>query len=98
LIQFPIHFEIIVDIEHVETLALGGKIRDIMRLQKQFDPGRWRKLKGVTKVRLKSGRICNAVVHWHEEHGIDRKKMKIKKLFDEEHERGTKRDDVCTLH
>jgi len=76
------HFEIIGDIEDVETLAVGGRIRDIMRIQKQFGPGRWRKLKGVAKVRLQSGRICNAEVHWYEAHGVGRKKMKIKNLLD----------------
>jgi hypothetical protein len=76
------HFEIIGDIEGVETLAVGGRIRDIMRIQKQFGPGRWRKLKGVAKVRLQSGRICNAEVHWYEAHGIGRKKMKIKRFLD----------------
>ena len=76
------HFEIIGDIEDVETLAVGGRIRDIMRIQKQFGPGRWRKLKGMAKVRLQSGRICNAEVHWYEAHGIGRKKMKIKNLLD----------------
>ena len=76
------HFEIIGDIEDVETLTVGGRIRDIMRIQKQFGAGRWRKLKGVAKVRLQSGRICNAEVHWYEAHGIGRKKMKIKNLLD----------------
>jgi len=76
------HFEIIGDIKDVETLAVGGRIRDIMRIQKQFGPGRWRKLKGVAKVRLQSGRICNAEVHWYEAHGIGRKKMKIKRFLD----------------
>jgi hypothetical protein len=76
------HFEIIGDIEDVETLAVGGRIRDIMRIQKQFGPGRWRKLKGVAKVRLQSGRIRNAEVHWYEAHGIGRKKMKIKRFLD----------------
>jgi len=76
------HFEIIGDIMDVETLAVGGRIRDIMRIQKQFGPGRWRKLKGVAKVRLQSGRICNAEVHWYEAHGIGRKKMKIKRFLD----------------
>ena len=76
------HFEIIGDIEDVETLAVGGRIRDIMRIQKQFGSGRWRKLKGLAKVRLQSGRICNAELHWYEAHGIGRKKMKIKKLLD----------------
>ena len=76
------HFEIIGEIEDVETLAVGGRIRDIMRIQKQYGPGRWRKLKGVAKVRLQSGRICNAEVHWYEAHGIGRKKVKIKRLLD----------------
>jgi hypothetical protein len=47
-----VHFEIIGDIEEIEAMAIGGSIRDIMRLQKQFGRGRWRKLKGFAKVRL----------------------------------------------
>ena len=58
------HFEIIGEIENIETVAAGGRIRDIMRLHKQFGPGRWRKLKGVARVRLLSGRICEAEIHW----------------------------------
>jgi len=76
------HFEIIGDIEDVETLAVGGRIRDIMRIRKQFGPGRWRKLKGIAKVRLQSGRMRSAEVHWYEAHGIGRKKMKIKRFLD----------------
>jgi len=76
------HFEIIGDIEDVGILAIGGRIRDIMRIQKQFGPGRWRKLKGIARVRLQSGRIRNAEVHWYEAHGIGRKKMKIKRFLD----------------
>jgi len=41
------HFEIIGDIENIETIAIGGNIRDIMLLRKQYGAGRWRKLKGV---------------------------------------------------
>jgi len=76
------HFEIIGEIENIETLAVGGRIRDIMRIQKQYGPGRCRKLKGVAKVRLQSGRTCNAELHWYEARGIGRKKMKIKRLLD----------------
>jgi len=76
------HFEIIGEIENIETVAVGGRIRDIMRLRKQFGPGRWRKLKGVARVRLLSGRICKAEIHWCEAHGIGKKKMKIKRLLD----------------
>lgn len=76
------YFEIIDHIENIETIAVGGRIRDIMRLRKQYGPGRWRKLRGIAKVRLKRGKICQAEVHWYEAHGIGRKKMKIKHLLD----------------
>ena len=76
------HFEIIDEIEEIETIAVAGRIRDIMRLQKQHGSGRWRKMKGVAKVRLQSGNIRKAEVHWYEAHGIGRKKLKIKQLLD----------------
>ena len=76
------YFEIIEDIGEIETIAIGGNIRDIMRIQKQYGPGRWRKLKGIAKIRLESGRICRAELHWYEAHGIGRKKMKIKRFLD----------------
>ena len=63
-------------------IAVGGRIRDIMRLRRQFGSGRWRKLKGVARVRLASGNIRTAEVHWYEAHGIGRKKMKIKRFLD----------------
>jgi len=76
------YFEIINEIENVETIAVGGKIRDIMRIRKQYGVGRWRKMKGVANVRLQSGVIRKAELHWYEAHGIGRKKMKIKRLLD----------------
>ncbi len=76
------HFEIIGDIEEIETIAIGGSIRDIMRLQKQFGRGRWRKLKGFAKVRLQSDHIRKAELHWYEAHGIGKRKMKIKGFLD----------------
>ncbi len=76
------YFEIIDDIENIETIAVGGKIRDIMRIRKHYGEGRWRKLKGVAKVRLQNGRILKAELHWYESHGIGRKKMKIKRFMD----------------
>ncbi len=75
-------FEIIGEIEEIENIAIGGKIRDIMRLQKQFGPARWRKLKGFAMVRLQSGNIRKAELHWYEAHGIGRKKIKIKRFLD----------------
>ncbi|RMH33385.1 MAG: hypothetical protein D6690_12355 [Nitrospirae bacterium] len=76
------HFEIIGEIENVETIAVGGRIREIMRLRKQFGPGRWRKLKGTATVKLGSGRIRKAELHWYEAHGIGKKKIKIKQFLD----------------
>ena len=76
------YFEIINEIKNVETIAVGGNIRDIMRVRKQYGVGRWRKMKGVANVRLQSGVIRKAELHWYEAHGIGRKKMKIKRLLD----------------
>ncbi len=76
------HFEIIGTIENVEMIAVGGRIREIQRLRKQFGSGRWRKLKGVADIRLTNGHIRRAEVHWYEAHGIGRKKMKIKRFLD----------------
>ena len=76
------YFEIINEIEDIETIAVGGNIRDIMRLRKQFGVGRWRKLKGIASIRLKNGGIRKAELHWYEARGVGRKKMKIKKFLD----------------
>lgn len=76
------YFDIIGEIEEIQTIAVGGRIQDIMRIRKQYGPGRWRKLKGIAKVRLQSGRICKVEVHWYEAHGIGRKKMKIKRILE----------------
>lgn len=74
--------EIIGKIEHIETIAVGGRIRDIMRLRRQYGDGRWRKLKGIAQIRLAGGQVRTAEVHWYEAHGIGRKKMKIKRFLD----------------
>jgi hypothetical protein len=52
-----------------------------MRLRRQYCEGRWRKLKGLADVRISSGKIKQAEVHWYEAHGIGRKKMKIKRFI-----------------
>ena len=75
------HFEIVGKIEDVRTIAVGGRIRDIMRLRRQFGPGRWRKLRGIARIRIAGGQTRKAEVHWYEAHGIGRKKMKIKRFL-----------------
>jgi hypothetical protein len=77
-----VNFEIVGEIVEIETIAVGGRIRDIMRLRRMFGPGRWRKLKGTAEVKLASGTIRRAEVHGYEAHGIGRKKMKIKRFLD----------------
>ena len=76
------YFELIGEISDVEVIAVGGNIADIMRLRRQFGPGRWRKLKGIAAVRTDRGNIRLAELHWYEAHGIGRKKMKIKRFLD----------------
>ena len=76
------HFEVVGHIRDIETIAVGGRIREIMRLRRQFGGGRWRKMKGVATVRLLTGGLRTAELHWYEAHGIGRRKMKIKRLLD----------------
>jgi hypothetical protein len=75
-------FEIIGEITDVETIAVGSKIRDIARLRRVYGRGRWRKLKGVARVRLRSGRIRLAEVHWYKAHGIGKREIKRKRYLD----------------
>ena len=76
------YFDIVGEIGSVELIAAGGRIREIMRLRKQYGHGRWRKLKGVAWVRLRNGKLHKAEIHWYEAHGIGKKKMKIKRFLD----------------
>ena len=76
------NFEIISEITEIQTMFVGRKIRDLARLQKMYGKGRWRKLKGVAHVRLRSGRIRLAELHWYEAHGIGRKEIKRKQYLD----------------
>ena len=75
------HFEILGKIRDVEIIAVGGRIRDIMRLRKRFGGDRWRKLKGIADVRLAGGSVRTVELHWYEAHGIGKKKMKTKRLL-----------------
>jgi len=74
-------FEILGEISGVETIATGSEIREIARLRRIYGRGRWRKRKGVARVRLVDGSIHLAEVHWYEVAGIGRKEFKIKHLL-----------------
>lgn len=76
------NFEIIGEIAVVETIAAGPGIRDIKRLRKIYGKGRWRKMKGVARVRLENGRVRLAELHWYEAHGVGKKEIKRKCYLD----------------
>ena len=71
-------FELIGRIRDIQPIAIGQTIRGLARLRKRYGSGRWRKLKGIARVRLIDGTIHTAEVHWYEAHGIGRKELKIK--------------------
>ncbi len=75
-------FEIIGQIVDVETIAVGSGIREVARLRRMYGRGKWRKLKGVARVRLGSGRIRLAEIHWYEAHGIGKREIKRKRYLD----------------
>ncbi len=52
-VKNPVYFEIIGEIKYIETIVIGGRIRDIMRIQKQFGHGRGVSLKVLEKFVLK---------------------------------------------
>jgi len=53
-------FEIIGDMDHIETIAIGSFIREVERLRKTYGLGRWRKLKGNATIRLDDGTVFEA--------------------------------------
>ena len=75
-------FEIVGELTQFETIAAGEGIRDLQRLRRLYGRGRWRKLKGVALIRLRSGTIRRAELHWYEAHGIGRKEIKRKRYVD----------------
>lgn len=76
------NFEILGKIIDIEIIAVGSSIHDLARLRRKYGKGRWRKLKGLATVRLRSGRIRLAELHWYEAHGIGRKEIKRKRYQD----------------
>jgi hypothetical protein len=77
-----VHFEIVGPIEGVATIAVGRGIRELDRLEKLYGKGRWRKMKGEALIRLASGRVRRAELHWYEAHGIGKRLMKRKRYLD----------------
>ena len=75
-------FELVGEITDVEPIAVGKGVRIRHLLVKRYGRGRWRKLKGVGRVRLHDGTERPAELHWFEAHGIGRRKLRIKRFLD----------------
>jgi hypothetical protein len=75
-------FDLVGDITDIETIGAGRGIRDLPRLPRLYGRGRWRKMKGSARIRLRDGRIRLAELHWYEAHGIGKKEIKRKRYLD----------------
>ena len=75
------HFKIIGELDAVETIATGSGIRELARLRKLYGRGRWRKRKGIARVRLTGGDVVLAELHWYEATGIGKREFKIKRFL-----------------
>jgi hypothetical protein len=76
-----VKFQILGEIQHIETIASGHGIRDFRVLSKLFGTGNWRKLKGFAIVRFANGTVAEAELHWYEAHGIGKRWMKVKRVI-----------------
>lgn len=75
-------FQVVGDIEQIETIARGTGIRELDRLYEAYGRGRWRKRKGIARIRLGDGTVTRAELHWYEATGIGRREFKIKRFLD----------------
>jgi hypothetical protein len=57
-------FELLSELADIETIAVGAGIRDLPRLRRLYGKGRWRKMKGIARIRLKNGYVHMAELHW----------------------------------
>ena len=73
--------EILGKIVRIETIAVGRSIRELARLERVHGPGRWRKRKGIARVRVGGGPSFMAEVHWYEASGVGRREFKIKRML-----------------
>ena len=75
-------FDLVSPMEGIEAFATGRQIRELARLRRAYGNGRWRKRKGVAKVRFRDGRVRSAELHWYEASGVGRVEFKIKRYVD----------------
>lgn len=63
-------------------IAAGLSVRDRARRRRLYGLGRWRKMKGVARIRLLNGDVRMAELHWYEAHGIGKREIKRKGYVD----------------
>ncbi len=80
------YFEIVGEVSKIEVMAAGRGVRRLRFLRRRYGGRHWRKMKGIATVRLESGSVRRAEVHWYEAHGVGRRGWKVKRFLDEEHE------------
>lgn len=76
------NFEIVSDSAETEIIARGRGIRELSRLRRIYGAGHWRKLKGVARIRLSTGRERLAELHGDEAQGIGKREFKRKRYLD----------------
>ena len=77
------YFQVVGTIKQIQVIATGLGVRERRRLWKAYGQGRWRKLKGMARVKLANGELMSAELHWYEAHGIGKREFKIKRLLRE---------------
>jgi hypothetical protein len=77
-----VFFQIVGEFTNIQAIAVGRRIRVLGRLKKLYGAGRWRKMKGEAVVRLATGQLRHAELHWYEAHGVGKRGMKVKRLLD----------------
>ncbi len=76
------YFKLVGEITNVETIAVGRRIRQLERLTRLYGKGRWRKMKGEALIRLATGELRRAELHWYEAHSVGKRNMKFKRYLD----------------
>ena len=67
-------FELLGELTAIQVIAVHVSIRERRQLRDQFSDRRWRKLKGVCRVRFPNGAVRLAEVHRYETRGVGRRK------------------------
>jgi hypothetical protein len=75
-------FELLGDVIDIEIIAVNLSIRENASLKAIYGGSRWRKLKGIGRVKLSNDRVRKAELHWYESHGVGKRRMKIKRFMD----------------